>query len=70
VLGRVALPNALERKYPNAGKERGWQWVFAATSHQPAVPVGFYGNFYVDNIAVADGYCNRFRRLVVGAVTG
>ncbi len=32
-LGRVALPNALERKYPNAGKELGWQWVFPATSH-------------------------------------
>jgi integron integrase len=32
-LGRVALPNALERKYPNAGKEWGWQWVFPATSH-------------------------------------
>jgi integron integrase len=32
-LGCVALPNALERKYPNAGKEWGWQWVFPATSH-------------------------------------
>ena len=32
-LGRVALPGALERKYPNAGKEFGWQWVFPATSH-------------------------------------
>jgi hypothetical protein len=32
-LGRVALPNALDRKYPNAGKEWAWQWVFAATSH-------------------------------------
>lgn len=32
-LGRVTLPNALERKYPNAGKEWGWQWVFPATSH-------------------------------------
>jgi integron integrase len=32
-LGRVALPNALERKYPNGGKEWGWQWVFPATSH-------------------------------------
>jgi len=31
--GRVALPNALERKYPNAGKEWGWQWVFPASSH-------------------------------------
>jgi integron integrase len=32
-IGRVALPDALERKYPSAGKEWGWQWVFPATSH-------------------------------------
>src|SRR5262245_4866659 len=32
-LGRVALPNTLDRKYPNAAKEWGWQWVFPATSH-------------------------------------
>lgn len=32
-LGQVSLPNALERKYPNAGKEWGWQWIFPATSH-------------------------------------
>jgi integron integrase len=32
-LGRVSLPNALDRKYPNAGKEWGWQWVFPAASH-------------------------------------
>jgi integron integrase len=32
-LGRVSLPNALDRKYPNAGKEWAWQWVFPATSH-------------------------------------
>ena len=28
--GRVALPDALERKYPNAGREWAWQWVFPA----------------------------------------
>ena len=32
-LGRVELPDALCRKYPNADKEWGWQWVFPATSH-------------------------------------
>jgi integron integrase len=32
-VGRVSLPNALGRKYPNAGKEWGWQWVFPATTH-------------------------------------
>jgi integron integrase len=32
-LGAVALPGALARKYPNAPKEWGWQWVFPATRH-------------------------------------
>jgi len=29
--GWVALPQAIERKYPNAGRAWGWQWVFPAT---------------------------------------
>ena len=29
--GWVELPGALLRKYPNAGHEWGWQWVFPAT---------------------------------------
>lgn len=29
----VYLPHALARKYPNAGKEFGWQYVFAATDY-------------------------------------
>ncbi|MBI4728052.1 MAG: integron integrase [Acidobacteria bacterium] len=32
-LGRAPLPGALARKYPNADREWGWQWVFPATSH-------------------------------------
>ena len=28
--GRVLLPHALARKYPNADREWGWQWVFPA----------------------------------------
>ncbi len=32
-LGRVAMPNALGRKYPNAGREWPWQWVFPAPHH-------------------------------------
>ena len=30
-LGRVYLPDALQRKYPQAPQEWGWQWVFPAT---------------------------------------
>ena len=29
--GWVELPNALGRKYPNAGRELSWQWIFPAT---------------------------------------
>jgi integron integrase len=32
-LGRVPMPTALDRKYPNADREWSWQWVFPATSH-------------------------------------
>lgn len=32
-LGRVPLPGALARKYPNADREWPWQWVFPARSH-------------------------------------
>ncbi len=28
----VSLPYALERKYPNAAKEWGWQWIFPAST--------------------------------------
>jgi integron integrase len=30
--GRAPLPDAMNRKYPNADREWGWQWVFPATS--------------------------------------
>ena len=28
--GWVELPDALGRKYPNAGRQWGWQWIFPA----------------------------------------
>lgn len=31
--GTVALPGAIARKYPNAGREWIWQWAFPATRH-------------------------------------
>ncbi|HET7456920.1 MAG TPA: integron integrase, partial [Gemmatimonadaceae bacterium] len=31
--GGVSLPEALARKYPNAGRSWGWQYVFAAARH-------------------------------------
>jgi integron integrase len=37
--GTVELPNAIERKYPRAAWEWGWQWVFPAT------------RFYIDPVS-------------------
>ncbi|HEX4955066.1 MAG TPA: integron integrase [Thermoanaerobaculia bacterium] len=38
--GRVALPYALARKYPNAPADWAWQWVFPATSRFLNVELG------------------------------
>jgi integron integrase len=38
--GAVYLPNALERKYPNASKEWGWQYVFPADQLSVDPPSG------------------------------
>ena len=32
-LGRAPLPDALKRKYPNADRQWGWQFVFPASTH-------------------------------------
>lgn len=38
--GWVELPTALARKYPNAGREWPWQWVFPATRFYHHPPTG------------------------------
>ena len=38
--GQVWLPEGLARKYPQAPKEWGWQWVFPAESPSADFPVG------------------------------
>ncbi len=38
--GWVELPAALARKYPNAGREWPWQWLFPATRHYVAAGSG------------------------------
>jgi integron integrase len=32
-LGRVPMPTALDRKFPNADQQWGWQWVFPSSRH-------------------------------------
>lgn len=46
--GRVYLPYALERKYPNAAHEWGWQWVFPAAKRSFYPRSGIERHHHVD----------------------
>jgi integron integrase len=46
--GRVSLPHALARKYPNAAAEWGWQWVFPQQNRWHNQSSGEQGRHHVD----------------------
>jgi len=46
--GRVILPHALGRKYPNAGVEWGWQWVFPQHQRWCDATTGGQGRHHLD----------------------
>lgn len=50
--GRVELPDALERKYPNADHELAWQFVFASTRISRCPRTGRRGRHHVHESAV------------------
>lgn len=45
--GEVELPDALARKYPNAGRDAGWQYVFPATRRSLCPRTGRVGRHHV-----------------------
>ena len=45
--GEVELPGALARKYPNAGYELGWQWIFPADRRSACPRTGRIGRHHV-----------------------
>ena len=47
-LARVALPDALARKYPRAAQEFGWQFVFASRQRSRDPKTGDVGRHHVD----------------------
>ena len=51
-LGEVHLPHALARKYPNAGRDLGWQYVFPATRQSTDPRTGRRGRHHVDESAL------------------
>jgi len=46
--GRVLMPEALDRKYPNAAKEWRWQWVFPQQNRWKNARTGEEGRHHVD----------------------
>ena len=46
--GRVSMPYALARKYPNAAAEWGWQWVFPQESRWVNPQTGDQGRHHLD----------------------
>ena len=46
--GRVELPNALARKYVNAAKEWGWQWIFPQQHRWRNRKSGEQGRHHID----------------------
>ena len=46
--GRVLMPYALERKYPNASREWGWQWVFPQQKRWRDPETGHQGRHHLD----------------------
>lgn len=50
--GRVVLPHALARKYPNADREWAWQWVFPQSKRWRDQPSGQHGRHHMDGSIV------------------
>jgi integron integrase len=46
-LGSVALPPGLARKYPNAGREWAWQWVFPSATISTDADAGLVGRHHM-----------------------
>ena len=60
-LGRVLLPDALARKYPNASKEWRWQWIFPQNTLWHNIKTGERGRHHVHETLI--------QKLVKDAVT-
>jgi len=60
--GWVELPMALGRKYPNAGREWAWQWVFPATRHYVDRATGERRRHHLHETVLQRGVTQAIRR--------
>jgi integron integrase len=62
-LGRVEMPSALDRKFPNADHELDWQFLFASTRISRCPRSGAVGRHHVHEAAVARALTMTVRTL-------
>jgi len=62
-LGRVDMPSALERKFPTANHQLGWQFLFASTKLSRCPRTGRIGRHHVHESAVQRAMTCVVRRL-------
>lgn len=63
--GDVWLPHALARKYPNAGREWGWQYVFPAANRSVAPRGGATRRHHLDESTIQKAVKSALRRATV-----
>jgi integron integrase len=68
--GRVAMPNNLDKKYPNAGKEWAWQWVFPATCHYEDMTTGESRRHHLHETVLQKAFKEARLRSGVGKAAG
>ena len=59
--GKVTLPNNLESKYPSAGKEFKWQWLFPQKNRWINKTTGEQGRFHLDESLLQKAVKNAIR---------
>ncbi len=60
--GRVSLPYALQRKYPNANREFGWQYVFPSRQMSRDPKNGQFGRHHLSDKVFADAFRSAMTR--------
>jgi integrase len=60
--GRVPMPDALGRKFPNADRDWSWQWVFPASRHYRDRETGVEHRWHVHYTVVQDALANAVKR--------
>jgi integron integrase len=61
-LGRVALPDALSRKYPGADRQWGWQFVFPASTHYTDRRTGAQHRYHLHESVIQKHMAEAVRR--------